>query len=200
MIERSLGESARRAFRIRPMFKLGFTEAEKLVRHYERYPHPHPWVRPKMEVLWLKSQGLPHREIARLAGVSENTLCSPLQESVQGGLARLRAVRFHRPQSELASQRASLERYFRAHSPATVNEARAKRAEVTGITRSPTPVRAFMSRVSKKSWSLASPRRGRFSSPTPLTLSSGPYGVLPGSGSKRPAGAAASMAWAPSMR
>lgn len=230
MIERSLGESARCSFRIRPMLKLEFTDAEKQVLHYERYHHPHPRVRQKMEVLWLKSQGLPHREIARLAGVSENTLRSYLQEYVQGGLVRLREVCFHRPQSELAAHRASLEGYFRAHPPATVNEARAKIAELTGLTRSPTQIRQFLKRCGmrcrktgvlpakgdpdeqaayqKKSWNLASPRRGRgrgrSSSWTRLTSCSGPLsgpcGVLPGSGSRRPADAAASMSWVPSTR
>ena len=42
------------------MLKLDFTEDQKQVLHYERYHHPHPRVRQKMEVLWLKSQGLPH--------------------------------------------------------------------------------------------------------------------------------------------
>ena len=36
--------------------------------------------------------------------------------------------------------------YFRQHPPATVNEARAKMAELTGITRSPTQVREWMKR------------------------------------------------------
>jgi hypothetical protein len=58
------------------MLKLEFTVDEKQVLHDERYHHPHPRVRQKREVLWLKGQGLPHREMARLAGVSKNTLRS----------------------------------------------------------------------------------------------------------------------------
>jgi transposase len=146
MIECSSGEIPCPSFRIRPMLKLEFTTDEKQLLHYERYHYPHPRVRQKMEVLWLKSQGLPHREIARLAGVSENTLRSYLQEYVQGGLARLREVHFRRPQSELAAYRGALEVYFREHPPATVNEARAKMAELTGISRSPTQIRQFMKR------------------------------------------------------
>jgi len=128
------------------MLKLELTEDQKQVLQYERYHHPHPRVRQKMEVLWLKSQGLPHQEIARLAGVSENTMRSYLQEYAQGGLIRLREVRFHRPQSALDEHQASLKAYFRQHPPATVNEARAKIAELTGITRSPTQVREWMKR------------------------------------------------------
>jgi len=182
------------------MLKLEFTEDQKQMLHHERYHHPHPHVRQKMEVLWLKSQGLPHREIARLAGVSENTMRSYLQEYAQGDLARLREVRCHRPQSALDEHQVALKAYFRQHPPATVNEARAKIAELTGITRSPTQVREWMKRCGmrcrkigvlpakgdpdeqteyrKKSWPLASPRRrqahGRCSSWMPRILSSGP--------------------------
>ena len=58
------------------MLRLTFTDAEKRALEHERFHHPHPRVRRKMEVLWLKSQGLAHQEIARLAGVSGKTLHS----------------------------------------------------------------------------------------------------------------------------
>ena len=78
--------------RPRPMLKLEFTEGEKQALHYERYHHPHPRVQQKLEVLWLKSQGLPHREIARLAGVSENTasaaICRSMSRVAWSGCAR----------------------------------------------------------------------------------------------------------------
>jgi transposase len=121
---------------------LNSPEDQKQVLHHERYHHPHPHVRHKMEVPWLKSQGLPHREIARLAGVSENTMRSYWQEHAQGDLARLREIRCYRPQSALDEHQAALKAYFCQHPPATVNEARAKIAELTGITRSPSAKRA----------------------------------------------------------
>ena len=43
------------------------------IRH-DRYHHPHPRVQRKMEVLWLKSQGLTHAEIARLADVAPRSV------------------------------------------------------------------------------------------------------------------------------
>ena len=52
------------------MLRLTFTpaEAEADALEHERFHHPHPHVRRKMEALWLKSQGLAHQDIARLAG------------------------------------------------------------------------------------------------------------------------------------
>ena len=69
---------------------------------HERFHHEHPRVRRKMEALWLKSQGLAHQEIARLAGVSGNTLRSYLQQYAEGGIAGLKELHFRQPKSELA--------------------------------------------------------------------------------------------------
>jgi hypothetical protein len=37
---------------------------------YERYRHPSPLVQKRMEVVYLKSQAVPHQEIARLCRMS----------------------------------------------------------------------------------------------------------------------------------
>lgn len=52
------------------MLHLFFTEEAIRALHYERYHYPDPRVQVKMEVLWLKSQGIAHQEIARLTGVT----------------------------------------------------------------------------------------------------------------------------------
>jgi len=66
------------------MLRLTFTQAEKEALRHERFHHPHPHVRRKMEALWLKSQGLAHQDIAGLAGGSGKTLRTYLQQ-VCGG-------------------------------------------------------------------------------------------------------------------
>ena len=68
------------------MIQLEFTEAEQQSLHYERYHHPHPRVQRKMEALWLKSQGVAHREISRLTGISSTTLTSYLRAYQEGGI------------------------------------------------------------------------------------------------------------------
>jgi transposase len=128
------------------MLRLTFTDEQKQVLHYERFHHPHPRVQKKMEVLWLKSQGLPHHEIARLAGVSNKTTHSYLQEYAEGGIAPLKEVRFHQPQSELVAHQGTIEAHFRAHPPASINEAISQITALTGMARSPTAVRTFLKR------------------------------------------------------
>ena len=126
------------------MIRIEFSEDEIERLRRERFEHPHPRVQRKMEALLLKSEGLPHKRITRLLGVSENTLRGYLREYQEAGIERLKEIRFRHPHSELEAHRESLEAYFEKHPPATVNEAAAKIEELTGIRRGPTQVRRFL--------------------------------------------------------
>ncbi len=129
---------------VKEMITLVFTEAQKQALDYERFHHPHPRVQKKMEVLWLKSQGLAHQEITKLAGISANTLRNYVREYQNGGIEKLKEVNFYRPQSELVNHAQSLEACFRESPPASINEARAQIECWTGIKRSPTQVRKLI--------------------------------------------------------
>ena len=126
------------------MLKIEFTAAEIKALHYERFHHPHPRVRLKMEVLWLKSQGLPHKEIARLTCIGHTALRGYLQEYVTGGIDKLKQLTFHRPKSELVAHQEKLKLYFQEVPPTTIKEAAAKIEELTGIKRGQTQVRKFL--------------------------------------------------------
>src|SRR3954463_6807307 len=56
------------------MRQISFTAEDLQAIAHDRYHHPHPHVQRKMEVLWLKSHGLPHQQIADLAGLSRRTV------------------------------------------------------------------------------------------------------------------------------
>jgi len=126
------------------MIRIEFSEQELKKIQQGRYAHPHPRVRRRMEVLWLKSQGLAHREICRLAGISSNTLRQYLRMFQSGGIKRLTELNFYAPTSELEQHRGRLEAHFRKHPPATINEAASMIAELTGIKRSPSAVGRFL--------------------------------------------------------
>jgi transposase len=126
------------------MIRLTFSEADVKALDHERYHHPHPRVQRKMEALWLKSCGLPHKEICRLTGICSTTLTRYLRAYQAGGLEALKTLTFYRPESELQHYRATLEDYFRAHPPATAKEARVAIEQLTGIQRSPDRVRHFL--------------------------------------------------------
>jgi transposase len=124
-----------------------FTDEDVAALRHERFHHPHPRVQEKMEVLWLKSRGLPHTEIARLTELSRRTVQRYLDEYRQGGVEALRRVNFHRPQSDLAAHAQSLEDYFLENPPRSAREARRVIEERTGLRRSLTQVRVFLHRA-----------------------------------------------------
>jgi hypothetical protein len=74
------------------MLRLACSEADKQARHDERSHHPHPRVQQRMAALWLKSQGLPHRQIAHLCALSTHTLRSYLKLYHTGGVEALGRV------------------------------------------------------------------------------------------------------------
>ena len=127
--------------------KRSFTQTEIEALQLERYNHPHPRVQRKMEALWLKSQGLPHQQIAKLAGVSENTLREYFRQFQQGGIEALKELKFRQPVSQLAEHQLTLEEHFRPHPCASLKQAGAQIGALTGIKRHPTNVRKFMIRL-----------------------------------------------------
>ena len=123
------------------MIRIEFSEQDLKQIQQLRYEHAHPRVRRRMEALWLKSQGLEHQEICRLAGLSSNTLRKYLRLFQAGGIKKLTELK---PVSELERHCYQLETYFREHPPATLNEAAAKIEELTGLKRSPSAVGRFL--------------------------------------------------------
>ena len=128
--------------------QLSFTPEIQEELNYQRYHHPVPMVQRRMEVLWLKSHGLAHELIARLAGVSENTMRDDFRLYEAGGLDKLKEVNLFRPTSELDVHITSLEEHFRNHPPATIKEAQYEIEQLTGIKRSETQVREFLKKNS----------------------------------------------------
>lgn len=117
------------------------------IRH-DRYHHPHPRVQRKMEVLWLKSRGLTHADIAALAGVSPRSVQRYLDEFLQGGLDRARRLNWQGKACELDEHQQSLEDYFIEHPPRSAREARDAIERLTGVRRGLSQVRAFMKKKS----------------------------------------------------
>lgn len=113
----------------------------------ERFHHPHPHVQRKMEALLLKSENLPHAQIARILGVCENTLLGYFRQYQKGGLEALKELNFYSPSSPLEEYRSRLEAYFHEHPPASVKEAAAAIERQTGIRRSVSQVRPLLERL-----------------------------------------------------
>jgi transposase len=104
-----------------------------------------------MEVVYLESQGLPHRDICRLARNSENTLRSYLRQSREGGIERLGQADRDGPTGELSDHRRAIEDHFREDPPRSTAQAAADIGRLTGVRRGPTRVRESLKRLGLKS-------------------------------------------------
>ena len=121
-----------------------FTADDRRALAHDRYHHPDPRVQRKMEVLWLKSHGLNHDDIAAYADVSQRTVQRYLDQYIEGGLSRLRRCRWHQPRSALAEHQDSLEAYFLKHPVRSAKQAQAVIVRQTGIRRGLSQVRHFL--------------------------------------------------------
>ena len=126
------------------MRTITFTADDRRALAHDRYHHPDPRVQRKMEVLWLKSHGLGHDQIAAYADVSRRTVQRYLNEYHEGGLPRLRRCQWHQPHSALAEHQDSLEEYFRKHPVRSAKQARAIIEQKTGVCRGLSQVRHFL--------------------------------------------------------
>jgi transposase len=101
-----------------------------------------------MEVLWLKSRGVGHTEIARLTGLNRNTVQRYLNAYHAGGLAACRQLQWAGQPSALHDHTATLEDYFLANPPRSTAEAQAAIERLTGVKRGLTQVRQFLKKLS----------------------------------------------------
>jgi len=125
--------------------------------------HPHPKVRQKMHVLYLKAKDLPHKEIRNICQITKATLSSYLKAYLQYGIAGLTVLKHKGQASELNSHTDKIKKDFDDHPPSTLAEARQRIFEQTGIKRSIPQIRDFLSRIGLrrlKTGSLPGGRKG----------------------------------------
>lgn len=125
-------------------FNFVFTEEIIEQLRYERYHHPHPLVQRKMEALLLKSEGLSHKQIGKIVGVSQATLRTYFDQYQRGGIEELKKLNFYRPKSELEEHDSTIEEEFKNKPPATLKEAAARIKELTGIERSTVQIGKYL--------------------------------------------------------
>lgn len=132
------------------MIRISFTEEEIQQLRYEQIHHPHPRVREKMEVVYLKAKGLPHEQIGEICDITQPTVRSYLTTYIEQGIEGLKIFCVKQPRSELRARQTSIEEEFRQHPPRTVAEAASRIEELTGISRGYTQVREFLVHIGMK--------------------------------------------------
>lgn len=132
------------------MIKIAFAEVEIEALRYGRFHHPDPRVQVRLEALYLRSQGMANADILRLCGISKASFHRFLTIYASEGIEALKRIAHYRPHSELRSHRPTLEAVFAQAPPATVADAAARIAAVTGLERKPTQVRQFLHSLGMK--------------------------------------------------
>lgn len=132
------------------MIQLEFPLEDMQALQEQRFDHPHPWVRRKLEAVYLKSQDLPHEWICRFCGIGGNSLRRYLREYEAGGLERLKQLNFYRPQSELEEHRKSVQAELALHPVASLKAARARIAAMTGLERGLTQLGHWLKKLGFK--------------------------------------------------
>jgi transposase len=134
------------------MRRFEFTEEQRQRIAHERFHHPDPAVRRRMEILWLKLHGETHERIAELTEMSRRTVQRVLDSFWNGGLEAVPQFHWHRPTSALTTHVSTLEEEFRERPPHTVAEACQRIKELTGVTRGREQVRRFLKEQLKLKW------------------------------------------------
>jgi len=129
------------------MIQIEFTsnEIDTLFEGFKN--HPHPKVRQKMLVLYLKANGLAHKEIRDICRITKTTLTSYLKSYIQYGIAGLIVLKYKGQPSQLNDHTDKVKKDFEDDPPSTLTEARQRIFELTGIQRSIPQIRAFLSRI-----------------------------------------------------
>jgi transposase len=129
------------------MLRIDFNQEDIAHLHYERYHHPHPLVQKKMEVLYLKSQGIKHKDICSLCQISKTTLTKYIKQYQLGGVEELKKLEYKGQPSKLNQYHDILKEHFEKNPPTSVASASDAIEKLTGIKRSPTQVRELMKRI-----------------------------------------------------
>ncbi len=128
--------------------RIDITQEETNKFDYERFNYPHPLVQTKMEVLYLKTQGIRHKEICSSCKISKTTLTIYIYYtiSIRRG-RRTRKINHKGQTSNLNRYSDILEDYFDKNPASSIAEASNAIGKLTGLKRSLTQVREFLKRT-----------------------------------------------------
>jgi transposase len=100
-----------------------------------------------MEVLYLKSQGIRHKEICSWCKISKTTLIIYIKQHQSGGVEELKKINHKGQTSKLNRYSDILRNYFDKNPASSIAEASNAIEKLTGVKRSPTQVREFLKRT-----------------------------------------------------
>lgn len=121
------------------------TDLEKL--NYERFYYPSPLIQKRLHALYLEGQNRYSRsEIATILGIDRNSITRYVKTYNKYGYEGIITSNYRGNKSELEVHNITLIESFEKEPVKSVNEAKSRIEALTGISRSPSQVRAWMKR------------------------------------------------------
>ena len=128
------------------MLQLNLSKAEIQRLNYERYYYPCPHVQKRIQAVYFKTMGISNKMIGKLTGIHREIVGDWIRVYLKGGFEALCQNNYGTNKSELEKHSDGILQSFIQRPPMTAKEAKARIEELTGISRSPSQVRAFMKR------------------------------------------------------
>lgn len=129
------------------MLEISFTAEEIEAIKKAKKEEKHLRIKQRIEVVLLKSENYPHKEIAKVQGLCKNTVRKYLREYKAGGLPAILKGMKDRKTSELDVYKDMLKEHFTKHPPSNVHVAIEEIKRLTGIVRRPTQVREWLKKL-----------------------------------------------------
>lgn len=107
-------------------------------------------VRKKCLVVYFRENGYPHKEVAELLRIDEDTVTNYTKKYDESGLKGLIEENYHRPKSQLEPYTEQLKVLFKKQVPHTVNQAINMIEKETGHCLKPSACRAFLKKIGMK--------------------------------------------------
>lgn len=129
------------------MLQIKISKADLQLLNYERYYYPCPIVQKRIHAVYIKAiTEMSNEMIGLLVGLNRDSVGDWVARYEQRGFEALCQFNYGTNKSCLENYSQSILQSFIERPPMTSNEAKARIEEQTGISRSPSQVRAFMKR------------------------------------------------------
>ena len=129
------------------MLQINLSETEIQQLNYEGYYYPCPIIQKRIYSVYLKvTTDMSNEMIGVIVGLNRDSVGDWLVRYQQGGFESLCQFNYGTNKSELEDHSNNILKSFTEQPPMNVNEAKLRIEAMTGISRSPSQVRAFMKR------------------------------------------------------
>lgn len=129
------------------MLQLNLSDAEIQRLNYERYHYPCPMVQKRIHTIYIEATtSMSNKMIGKVVGFHRDVVGDWIRAYRKGGLNALCQFNYGTNKSELENHASGILQSFTEHPPMNIKEAKSRIEKMTGISRSPSQVRAFMKR------------------------------------------------------